>query len=210
MATGRSMQLTRQIGEHLVAAELGRRGYVAAPFAGNVPMFDLLAADIRGYAIPIQVKAINGGWWQFSADEFLDIEIVGDRQTIKDTKVLLNPELLCVFVLLKQDRSDEFYIFRLQDLQDLIVNDYQAMLKRNDGLRSKNPQSLHCAIGPKHLEKFRDNWALVKSSFPVDDPSLAGVSTESKPCASASPAPTIRRAFISSLAAERRPGSSSK
>ena len=165
MATGRSMQLTRQIGEHLVAAELGRRGYVAAPFAGNVPMFDLLAADIRGYAIPIQVKAINGGWWQFSADEFLDIEIVGDRQTIKDTKVLLNPELLCVFVLLKQDRSDEFYIFRLQDLQDLIVNDYQAMLKRNDGLRSKNPQSLHCAIGPKHLEKFRDNWALVKRVF---------------------------------------------
>jgi hypothetical protein len=181
MATGRSMQLTRQIGEHLVAAELGRRGYVAAPFAGNVPMFDLLAADIRGYAIPIQVKAINGGWWQFSADEFLDVEIVGDRQTIKDTKVLLNPELLCVFVLLKQDRSDEFYIFRLQDLQGLIVNDYQAMLKRNNGLRSKNPQSLHCAIGPKHLEKFRDNWALVKSSFPVDDPSPAGVSTESKP-----------------------------
>jgi hypothetical protein len=68
----------------------------------------------------------------------------------------------------------------LQDLQGLIVNDYQAMLKRNDGLRSKNLQSVHCAVGPKHLEKFRDNWALVKSSFPVDDPSPAGVSTESK------------------------------
>jgi hypothetical protein len=60
MATGREMQLARQVGEHLVAAELGRRGYVATPFAGNVPMFDLLAADIRGYAIPIQVKAIKG------------------------------------------------------------------------------------------------------------------------------------------------------
>jgi hypothetical protein len=34
--TGREMQLTRQIGEHLVAAELGRRGYVATPFAGNI------------------------------------------------------------------------------------------------------------------------------------------------------------------------------
>jgi hypothetical protein len=66
--TGRDMQLTRQVGEHLVAAELGRRGYVASPFAGNIPMFDLLAADPRGYAIPIQVKAINGGSWQFSAD----------------------------------------------------------------------------------------------------------------------------------------------
>jgi len=46
------MQLTRQIGEHLVAAELERMGYIAAPFAGNGPMYDLLAADGRGYAIP--------------------------------------------------------------------------------------------------------------------------------------------------------------
>jgi hypothetical protein len=34
--------------------------YVATPFAGNVPLFDLLAADQRGSSIPIQVKAING------------------------------------------------------------------------------------------------------------------------------------------------------
>jgi hypothetical protein len=39
MATGRSTQLTGQIGEHLVAAGLGRMGFVAAPFAGNVPHF---------------------------------------------------------------------------------------------------------------------------------------------------------------------------
>jgi hypothetical protein len=71
MATGRGMQLTRQIGEHLVAAELGRHGYIAAPFAGNVPLYDLLAADARGFSIPIQVKAINGGSWQFSADTYL-------------------------------------------------------------------------------------------------------------------------------------------
>jgi hypothetical protein len=63
MASGRGMQLTRQIGEHLVAAELGRQGYIAAPFAGNVPLYDLLAADTRGFSIPIQVKAINGGSW---------------------------------------------------------------------------------------------------------------------------------------------------
>jgi len=44
MQSGLSNQLTRQIGEHLVAAKLGRMGYVAAPFAGNVPLFDLLAA----------------------------------------------------------------------------------------------------------------------------------------------------------------------
>jgi hypothetical protein len=78
MATGRDTQLTRQIGEHLVAAKLGRLGYIASPFAGNVPLFDLLAADLRGYSIPVQVKAINGPSWQFKADTYLEIEIVDD------------------------------------------------------------------------------------------------------------------------------------
>ena len=36
-------QLTRQVSEHLVRQAPGRMGYVAAPFAGNVPLFDLLA-----------------------------------------------------------------------------------------------------------------------------------------------------------------------
>jgi hypothetical protein len=57
MATGRDRQLARHVGEHLVAAELGRRGYVATPFAGNVPMFDLLAADVEGFAIPLPTFA---------------------------------------------------------------------------------------------------------------------------------------------------------
>lgn len=39
MAMGRNSQLTRQIGEHLVLAKLGRLGYSASPFAGNVPQF---------------------------------------------------------------------------------------------------------------------------------------------------------------------------
>jgi hypothetical protein len=81
MATGLSRQLTRQIGEHLIAAKLGRMGYVAAPFAGNVPLFDLLAADRRGFTIPIQVKTINGPSWQYRADSFLEIEIVDDFHT---------------------------------------------------------------------------------------------------------------------------------
>ena len=37
MATGRQVQLTKQVGEYLVAAELSRRGLLTATFAGNVP-----------------------------------------------------------------------------------------------------------------------------------------------------------------------------
>jgi hypothetical protein len=52
-----------------VAAELGRRGLIATPFAGNVPIFDLLAVDEKGRAIPIQVKTINGPSWSSTCSE---------------------------------------------------------------------------------------------------------------------------------------------
>ena len=160
MATGRNTQLTRQIGEHLVAAKLGRLGYIASPFAGNVPMFDLLAADIRGYSIPIQVKAINGPSWQFRADTFLEIVIIDGIQVVKRKKKLLNPNLLCIFVLLKEDEKDVFYIFKLKDLQKHFSKTYKG------GRRPKNPESMHCAVWPGDLEPFRENWSLMADQFP--------------------------------------------
>jgi hypothetical protein len=42
MRSGRNNLLTKQIGEYLVAAELGRKGLIAATFTGNVPDFDIL------------------------------------------------------------------------------------------------------------------------------------------------------------------------
>ena len=76
-----------------MAARLGRMGYVAAPFAGNVPLFDLLAADQQGFTIPIQVKAINGISWQYDVKDFLEIEILEDFQHVRGKKELLNPDL---------------------------------------------------------------------------------------------------------------------
>ena len=61
MATGRSNQLIKQIGEYLVACELARRGLLVATFSGNVPDFDLIATDFKGSSCPIQVKTIKGG-----------------------------------------------------------------------------------------------------------------------------------------------------
>ncbi len=159
MATGRGMQLTRQIGEHLVAAELGRLGYIAAPF-GNVPLYDLFAADSRGHAIPIQVKAINGGSWQFSADAFLNIEVVNGEQVVKGTKKLLNPKLLCIFVLLIGRGKDEFYLFLLSDLQKHCVKVYKPR-----GQSSKNPDSRHCAVSPKEFSPFKENWKLLETAL---------------------------------------------
>ena len=161
MATGREMQLTRQVGEHLVAAKLGRLGYVATPFAGNVPLFDVLAADVRGYAIPIQVKAINGPSWQFRADTFLDIEIIDGEQRVKGKIALPNPNLACILVLLGDGEKDVFYVLQLRDLQDYFFDHYKG------GRRPRNPESMHCAIWPKDLEAFRDNWHLIEKQFPA-------------------------------------------
>jgi hypothetical protein len=171
LATGHGNQLTRQVGEHLVAAELGRRGYFATPFAGNIPMYDLLA-DINGRATPIQVKAINGGSWQFDANMFLNIEVGNDGwQIIKGRKQLPRPDLLCIFVLLKsvQSDADKFYIFRLCDLQEHCERVYKKNAVEDGGFfklqRKKNPKSTHYAVSPKEFAQWKvqveGNWDLL-------------------------------------------------
>lgn len=159
MATGTSTQLTRQIGEHLVAAKLGRYGLFATPFAGNVPEFDLVVANAVGQSSLVQVKAINGPSWQFNASSFLEIGMVGNEQVIKGKKRLNNPNLICIFVLLQENQCDEFYVFRLKNLQTEIAKTYKG------GVRPKNPLSMHTAIWPKQLSKHRDNWNLVLESL---------------------------------------------
>ena len=165
MATGLSTQLTRQIGEHLVAAKLGRMGYIATPFAGNVPHFDLLAADEAGFTIPVQVKAINGASWQYKADAFLEIEIVDGYQHVRGKKKLLNPDLVCIYIVLASDeREDQFFVFTLAHLQKHTASIYKSRR------RPKNPASTHCAVYPKDLAGFRDNWELIAQMFTAARP----------------------------------------
>lgn len=65
MATGRDNLLTKQVGEYLVAVEVCRRGFIATTFTGNVPHYDIIAANGTGSHQAIQVKAITRHAWQF-------------------------------------------------------------------------------------------------------------------------------------------------
>ena len=56
MATGRSLQLTKQVGEYLVAAELCRRKLIATTFTGNVPDYDIVAISGGGESILFQIN----------------------------------------------------------------------------------------------------------------------------------------------------------
>ncbi len=75
MKKGLKNKLTGQIGEFLVCTELGKRGYIATSFTGNVPEFDLIVANSNLDTIPIQVKSSRGTSWPTRGNLWIDIEI---------------------------------------------------------------------------------------------------------------------------------------
>ncbi|MFO1158503.1 MAG: hypothetical protein U1E60_06665 [Reyranellaceae bacterium] len=165
---GRSVQLTKQIGEHLVAAELGRRQFIAAPFAGNVPLFDLLAASEHGHAVPVQVKTSNGYSWHLNVDQHLEIEMDGQMQVVKGKKSLPNPRLICVYVMLNANIKDDFYILLLSDVQHIAFREYKTRI------RPKNPTSKHFAMYPEWLQDFKDNWSLLDRELEAPQSPVTG------------------------------------
>lgn len=159
MATGRDIQLNKQIGEYLVACELARRGLLVATFSGNVPDFDILAVDPKGNSIPIQVKTIRGGQWQFSIDKFVEVEFEEKKQILGKKIVPRVPHLLCVLVVASNNYGqDRFFILEWEQLRDIIVESYKESLALKGGVRPRNYKSLHCAASVSQLVEFENKW----------------------------------------------------
>ena len=166
MATGRSNQLIKQIGEYLVACELARRGLLVATFSGNVPGFDLIATDFKGSSCPIQVKTIKGGAWQFSIDKFADITFDGSKQLIGEEKPLPIRHLVCVFVLAAEKYGeDQFFVLEWSKVQEILIANYTRWLDSHGGVRPRKPDSLHCSIVQSDLRDYKDNWSIISSSL---------------------------------------------
>lgn len=161
MATGRNIQLNKQIGEYLVACELARRGLLVATFSGNVPDFDIIAADSKGSSIPIQVKTIRGGEWQFSIDKFVEVELEGKKQILGSKLNLRIPHLLYVLVLATDYGKDRFFILEWEQLRDIAVSTYSKWLAEKDGIRPRSYRSLHCSVSPKQLLEFENQWSKI-------------------------------------------------
>ena len=161
MATGLSSKLTGQIGEHLVTAELGRRGIIATPFSGNVPDIDILA-HANGITGHIQVKAINRDSWQFDIRKFLDIALTVKGQTVLGTNRNLDRTIICVFVSLGAKLGeDKFYIFKQGWLQDYFAERYK-------GRKSpRNIDSFHCAIWERGMGIHLGKWQIITNKFKV-------------------------------------------
>ena len=162
---GRAFQLTGQIGEYLVAVELGRRGYICTTFTQNVPDFDILAIDeTLKRTIPIQVKTIRkGGGFQSRGTQWMEIEFEGDYQIVKGKTKITNPDLIYVLVELGDNYGeDKFYLLRKKQLQQLYFRNYKNWLKKHGGKKPRKPESLHCAIGARDLKKYEDNWGILE------------------------------------------------
>jgi len=169
MATGRGMHLTKQVGEYLVAAELGRRNLIATTFTGNVPHFDILAADDSGATIAVQVKAIKGGDWQFDVRDFVEAKLDGNRQVLGSSVQPPHRGLICVFLVVGTYGNDRFFVFDWTDLQRIVVSKYRAFLERVKGVRPHRPDSFHVAVSPKDLQVFEGKWELFEARLRRED-----------------------------------------
>ena len=166
MATGRSNKLVAQTGEYLVAAELSRRGLIATTFTGNVPHYDIIASDESGRHVSIQVKASRGASWQFAnITQFCDIDFHGKRQVVGNLKPCPVDRLIITFVTIEQSGNDRFYVLTWECLRDLLVEHHKAFLSRNDGIRPKRWESLHCAISEQSLSPYQDKWETIEKNL---------------------------------------------
>ena len=130
MKKGRNNRLAGQIGECLVCAELGRRGYVATSFTGNVPEFDLIVTNDELKTIPIQVKCTRSDNWLSKANLWIDIEICEkEKRQIDHGDILVsNPDLIFVCVAIvapDANENDRFFILKKKDLQNICSRNYR-------------------------------------------------------------------------------------
>ncbi|MEX0781427.1 MAG: hypothetical protein WD557_02175 [Dehalococcoidia bacterium] len=146
-----------------MAAELCRRGFLAATFSDAVPDYDMVALDSEGRAATVQVKTILGGDWQLSnASQLVDIELGEDLvQRVVGPKAAQAPCDIWVFVSLTGD-SPDYYVATLAEVQELVCLRYAAYLDKHGGIKPRNPRSFHHAIRIGDLTDWKNRWDLVQ------------------------------------------------
>ncbi len=125
-------QLTKQVSEYLVAAELARRGLLSATFAGSVRHYDIIASGPTGGHVPVQIKTINGGAWQLDIRDFVEVAMDGNRQIVGAPKPAPYA-LVYVFVALQAYGSDRFFILAYESLRDLLLTGTRGIRRETRG-----------------------------------------------------------------------------
>lgn len=170
MKKGLSNKLAGQIGEYLVCAELGKRGYIATSFTGNVPDFDLIVANNSLKTIPIQVKTSRSLSWPSRADSWINIEINDKqkRQIDKGNIEITNPNLIYICVALtepEEKKRDRFFILTKSNIQIICASNYREWMNGINWQRPRNYKSLDNRYYLENLIPFEDNWELIEKQL---------------------------------------------
>ena len=168
MATGLSNKLTGQIGEYLACAELGRKGFIATSFTGNVPEYDLIVCDASLRTLPIQVKTSRSHTWPSRADHWLDIEMDHEakQQINKGPRKITNPELIYICIALADSHNDDrFFICRKRDIQNACIASYTRWMDPKDWKRPRNYKSLDNRYNVDDLLPFEENWGIIEEAL---------------------------------------------
>ena len=173
MSTGLNNALAKQVGEHLVCAELGRRNLIATPFSGNVPAFDILAADQRCRTVPIQVKASRSDSWFSDARKWMQMSFDPKTKAQKNLGPIhiANPDLIYVHVAIappddsrkddSAERKDRFFILTKSQLQAVCIKTYSAWMDTIEWKRPKKPECYDNRYYISGLQPYEDNWQLI-------------------------------------------------
>lgn len=164
MSRGRNNKLAGQIGEFLVCAELGRRGIIATPFSGNVPVFDILAIDDAYNPLPIQVKSTRTNNWPTDARNWMVLDLHPEErfQIYREPQKIENPDFIYVHVVIAGiNGQDRFYILTKAQLQQVVIKRYSAWMDSIGWRRPKNQESYECRYQVQDLEAYHDHWALI-------------------------------------------------
>ncbi len=167
---GLSNKLAGQIGEYLVCAELGKRGYITTSFTGNVPEFDLIVVNTELKTIPIQVKSSRSDSWLTRANLWIEIEINDKekKQIDQGDKTISNPDLIYVCVALSTPDSkekDRFFILTKRDIQKVSAKNYRNWMDSINWKRPRNYKSLDNRYNIADLLDYEDNWSLIEEKI---------------------------------------------
>jgi hypothetical protein len=120
-------------------------------------------AALGSRSIPIRVKTIDHGMWQFTGSRFMDITISSDGiQTVRRRKPPADADLVCVMVKLDEAA---FFILMLGDLHGVVCTSHERWLADHGGRRPRKPESMHCGVNREDLSPWENNWALVHRSL---------------------------------------------
>jgi hypothetical protein len=102
---------------------------------------------------------------QFKATQFADVVFEGSKQVVRGVRAAPYPGLICVMVQIARPDSaerDRFFVLPCRTLAKIFADGHRDFLAKHNGVRPRQPTSLHTALKPAVLGKWENRWDVLK------------------------------------------------